>query len=196
MSDPEQSLEDFLDVENAHSGVFDDVWEPQNDEEAEWAMQMLARAHRELERIQAAADTKREQIDAWQERASVGPLAAAERFEQKLVGYRKRLEREDPHLRLTYPLPSGVIKRRAGATRVNITDEQAFISWALSNDDSAVKVVPVLSAIKGAGYRTVIPKETLKKSDGGVTEVVSLDGEVVPGVEIEVGPPIYGVKPG
>lgn len=152
------------------------------DREATWALRKLAAAHAERDRIMAVAGEEIARITAWRNAAVRGPEADIDFFEAVLIDYRRRLEAENPNLPQTYKLPGGVITRRRSPVRAEVLDPEAFTAWALVHDPAAVKVTPLVSAL-GSYQRT----------DEG--DVVSPDGEVVPGVHVVGGDDRYAAKP-
>lgn len=177
-------------------------WEAVNDADAEYALAQLAKAHREIERIQAAANRQVERVLLWQEQNSAAPLEAVAFWEQKLIGYRKRLERDDPDLKATYALPSGVIKRTHGRERIVFEDEHEFCEWALVTRPDLIELKPLKNSIKQnpelqplTGLKEL--KTTARRSPTGARSrlVDSKTGEPIPGVTLEVGPTTWSAKP-
>lgn len=161
------------------------LWEITDDGAAGWALRKIARANRELFRLQDAADHEVAAIRAWLDEAS-SPLARTVGFfESKLIDYRRRLEDESPELAATYKLPGGDLTRRAGRLRTTVVDPEAFTAWALVNEPSAVQLKPLTSPLtKLARF--------VATADGVVVDEET--GEVVPGVQVSMGPVVYGVK--
>jgi hypothetical protein len=122
--------------------------------------------------------------DAWAADAARSSDSDVSFFTARLVEYRRQLEDSDPKLPGTYKLPTVALKRTAGRLSVKVLDEAAFIAWATENCPDAVKVTraPLVSGLAGLA----------RKDDG---QIVSEDGEVVPGVEERRADDSYTVKP-
>jgi hypothetical protein len=158
------------------------------DREATWCFRKIAQAERECARIVELAAAERDRIDDW-EAAAVGPHhKTIEFFTSKLIQYRRALEADDPKLPGTYKVPGGAITRRKGRDRVEITDETAFVVWALDTDPEAIKVTPLKSRLtaKEAPY-VVRGGDELRFVDPST-------GEYVAGAVLVRGEPSYDVK--
>lgn len=162
-----------------------------NDRKAAWAMRKLRAALAEAERIRLEAANELDAITRWRDDALRGPQHDVEFFRALLVGYRHELELANPDLPKTYPVPGGKLIRRKGRTRVEITDEAAFVAWALDNDRDALKVTPLKSRLtaKGSGYIEVPP------DTDGPSRLAAPTGEVVPAVELVAGDDTYDAVP-
>lgn len=160
-------------------------WQVVDDSAAEWCLRKIARAHRELRRLEAVADAETSAIRAWLDQASAGPARTIEFFESKLVDYRRRLEADDPDLPKTYRLPAGELVRRAGRVRSTVTDPEAFCAWALAEAPEAVTVKPTPGSI--------VRSDRFEATDDGAV-VDTTTGEIVPGLVVVRGEDTYGVK--
>lgn len=162
-----------------------------DDSAATWALRKVARAEAEVARVLAVANGEIARINQWKADACRGPVDDIGFFKAHLVDYRRRLEDADPKLPKTYKLPAGDLTVRKGPSRVEVTDEEAFVAWAEVNDPELLSRKPLVSRLKD-GYRPVPPDgdETVER----VTSIVSGSGEVVPGVRQVFEPERYGVK--
>ena len=145
---------------------------------AAWAMDKIAAHQAEIERIQRNAQAYIEQVQAdaiADERPHSDKVAW---FEGELRRYYESL----PEPPATYKLPNGKIERRPGRTSTKVVDADVFVGWADEHARDAVKRTPLVSAMKG-----------WQRTDAG--EVVTPDGEVVPGVRVVVGEPTVSIKP-
>ena len=102
------------------------------------------------------------------------------------MAYRLELEERDPDLPKTYKVPGGVIARRKQPDRIVVTDEAAFVAWALEGYRDLLHIEPRVS-----GLRNITESEP----DSALL-VTSIDGEIVPGVEHVTGNDAYSAKPG
>lgn len=166
-----------------HDPAVRQAWEIDGDNTATWALRKLAQQRDELDRIDAAADAEIARIKAWQEDAKRPVERAAAFFEGKLISYRRRLEAANPKLPKTYKLPAGDIAVRAGRPSVKVTDETAFVAWAIDNAPDALSYRPKVSALKDMD----------RADDGHLVEPET--GELVPGVVEVTADPTYSVKP-
>lgn len=169
--------------------TIDPVAEPfriENDASAAWAMRKLRRAQAEVQRVKHAAGAERLRLTHWEGDSLVAPNRDIEFFTAALVDYRHRLEAADPDLPKTYKVVGGSITRRKAPDKVEVTDEQAFVTWALTNAPEALSApTPLVSTLKGDGYDTT--------ADG---EIVRLEfGDAVPGVRLVPGVDQYAAKP-
>lgn len=148
-----------------------------DDSAAQWAIRKIRGAMAELDRLRHNAQEEAAElnaalraIDAKLDADSAGPRRTIEFMESLLVAYRRRLEAEDPDLPKTYRLARANLVRRKGRERTTVTDEGAFVTWALDRFPEAVKASPLVSVMGKWG----------RKDDG---TIVSPDGEAVPGVQ-------------
>jgi hypothetical protein len=100
----------------------------------------------------------------------------------RLVAYRLELEDRDPKLAGTYKLPTVTLSRRKGRMRTIVTNPEQFLSWALENRVSALKIEPLVSGLA----------EMTRTDDG---RIVDDSGEAVPGVEEHRGDDTITAKP-
>ena len=181
--DPDEALDAFL-----SEGVFDGEERPiDSDPLAAAVMHRMKLAMREMDRVKAAADNRREQIAQWEADTLRPLLNEAQRCDELLVSYYQALLRENPKLAKTYPIPGGTISRRKGVDKVEVVDETAFIAWAETNAPHTLsnpKPRPLVSELKGAMW---------DHTDDG--KVVSPDGQPVPGVAFVAGVERFAAKP-
>lgn len=172
------------DPEVVDAGV-DPPWEISSDGEASWALRKIAEASVDLERLQGAAEFEIARYQRWLAEASEPLTRRTSFFTSKLIEYRRRLEDENPDLALTYKLPDGALVRRAGRAKTTVTDEDAFCAWAIECAPDALALRPLTSSLTRS--------DRFEVSESGALVEVST-GEVVPGVQVSVGSPSYGVK--
>lgn len=164
------------------------------DREAAWAFRKLTAAKEEIARLEAQAKLHRDQIASWLDGALAGPKADAAFFESVLIDYRRRLDRDAPEgkpVRKTYPVPGGTLAKRKGPLVVEVTDEDAFVAWALVHDPAAVKITPQVSRVKDA-YTVPEPPKNEDEWDG---PVLLEGGETIPGVRARRKPPTFSASP-
>ena len=198
-ADPHPDLRDALNRPRPGFGV---SWQPEDDTDATWAFRVLSAALSEVQRMEEQAEAEIDRITAWLARSRKRPEATAAHFESLLIGYRIRCEEARPNFPATYKLPTGELQRRRATAKVDITDEKLFVESARENDPDALKVTPSKSRLreKTAGYRAGVDEKDLKEiahqsPTGAASAIVSPDGEIVPGVELFVGPDTRRAKP-
>jgi hypothetical protein len=157
-------------------------WTIDDDDAAGWALRKLAAAQAERDRIKRVAQAELARIETWAADADRQVQHDVDFFTARLVEYRRMLEHNNPSLPLTYKLPGGSLTRRKAPEVVVIESPDEFTSWALDNAPDALDYKP---------KKTVI-KEWHRRDDG---QVVSPDGEPVPGVSVQRGDDRYDVKP-
>lgn len=186
----EAAWEDDRNAEALADEVGDDIgrtshaqqaWEVDGDNTAMWAIGKLDAAIAERDRIRRNAQYQIEQIQAKALRDEAVSTRTIDFMTAKLVGYRRRLEADNPQLPKTYRLANGDLCVRAGRPSVRVIDESAFIDWATDNQPSALSYKPKVSALKDLG-----------RVDG---QIIDSNGEPVPGVIEVAGEPSYTVKP-
>lgn len=156
-------------------------WQAGGDKEAAWAMDLIARATAERDRIRRNAQEAIEQIQAKALRDEARSTHTIDFFTGKLITYRRTLEEHNPKLPKTYPLPNGDLCVRAGRTSVKVIDEGALVDWLLEHRPSGVTYKPKVTALKD------LPRS------GEL--IVDEDGAPVPGVVEVTAEPTYSVKP-
>lgn len=160
-------------------------WEITDDDAANWALRKVSRAQHEIKRLRDAANHEIEHIRDWLDQATGTQATTIRFFESKLIDYRRRLEDENADLAKTYKLPGGELCRRSGRTRTTVTDEIAYISWAVDNFPDAVAYRPLTTPLTRDDRFTVT--ET-----GALLDTTT--GEIVPGVVVSRGDETYSVR--
>lgn len=141
------------------------------DQGATWALRKLATLRKQRAANNAIAEEEANRIAAW--------LAAVNEPVNKQIAFVEgalssyAVHERDAHDRKTIVLPYGKIATRPVADAWAVTDEAAFVAWALESghEDELLKITrkPVLSAIK-----------TTLTAAGD--DIISPEGEPVPGV--------------
>ena len=163
-------------------------WQVVDDAGAQWALRKLGQAERELARIEDARKAEIERVNEWAAAAARTATRTGVVMRSKLVDYRHRLEADDPKLSKTYRLPGGALTVRAVAPSVEITDGDAFTLWALaSGQHELLKIEPRRSDIKAQLIHGDPDPMT------GHADLITADGEKVPGVHLTTGDVRYGV---
>ena len=179
------SLESTAAAIRAEQNARTDRGQPKNwqgitdDALAVWALDKIAAATTERDRIRRNAQAY---IDQIQQDALADEKPLTDRiawFEGELRRYYESL----PDRPKTYKLPNGQIQERAGRASTKVTEPDAFLAWARTWCPDAVKESPLTSPLKAI---------TTATDDG---QLVTADGEVVPGVEVVTGPPTVSIKP-
>jgi hypothetical protein len=171
----DDALDDFKTEEVRQAFVIDD------DQKAAWAMRKLRslRAKQKVNEEIAAEEIAR--VNAWLESVNKTIENDAEYFVAHLSGYghRVRLNPDDPRKSVT--LPHGKISTRQSSRKWSV-DSDIFLDWARKSapDLIRIKEEPALTKIKEAYAELVV-------QNASVLEVVTKDGEIVPGLTIEEG---------
>lgn len=171
-----------------------------SDSEATRTLARLHRWEREAARIQGIVDDELERIAVFKA-ANLGtkddPRGAAREvafYESVLVDYYRRKADADPDTPQTLKLPGGTIGRRKNPDSLEVTDEAAFIRWAIANDRGDL-LKPFELASKTTVRDALTPQADPKSVDhGAVLHFVDDDGTVVPGVMYRVGDDRYEAK--
>jgi hypothetical protein len=190
--------DDWAAQDDSDAGAFaertEENWQVTDDAGANWALRKIARAEAEIARVEAVAYEEVARITQWKADTVRGPKDDIGFFKAHLVDYRRRLEDADPQLPKTYKLPAGDLTRRKGATRIEVTDEAAFVAWAEANDPSLLSRKPLVSRLKDQKDRyTALPPDGDEGTERA-TWIVTTDGEGVPGVEQVFAPEQYSVR--
>lgn len=156
-------------------------WVCDNDRKAAWHLRRIAEHEAEVARIKAVADEDIAAVRQWADDAARPEQSSIDFHRGSLIAYRYRLE-DEGKVPATYKLPGGNIVRRKGRESYQVTDPDAFLDWARVNETTAISEKPLVTPIKSAPYRAV---------DG---QVVTEEGEVVPGVEVVTGEDTVSVK--
>ena len=157
-----------------------------DDATANWALRLLAATEAERERLRSGIELEIQRLEA-RRVALLGPVESKVSWLRGvLASYYRDLERQrGAGMPKTYRLAYGALKRRAGSDRAEVTDDAAFLAWAVTECPEAVRVPepkPLVSALSTkAGFRKV---------DG---MVVDPNGQEVPGVVVHHGEPTYTV---
>jgi hypothetical protein len=163
------------------------AWRIESDDQASWALRKLRAYSTEVDRLATLAARERARIRDWQDDRTRSLLGHISFFEQKLIDYRMRLERDNPKLAQTYHVPGGAITRRRSSLRIEVKDRDAFVGWAEENDPGVVKMSPLVQPLKDRKDRYHLDEET-----GVVVDLFT--GQKVPGVEVLRDPDQYGTK--
>lgn len=139
--------------------------------QADWVMQRVAD-------IEARARDYGDEVARWQDalrRATIAKDWLVARLQEWGLAQRTAS-------RKTFPLAHGTVATRAGRARIVVTDDDAALAWAKANCPAAVETVERLV------------KSRLSARIVGAN-VVSAEGEVIPGLSVEVGEATASVVP-
>ncbi len=171
----DDALDDFQTDEVKQAFIVDD------DQKAAWAMRKLRSLRAKQKINQELADAEIERMKNWLESVNKTIENDCEYFVGQLTGYahKVRLNPDDP--RKTIVLPHGKVSTRQSGRKWSI-DAEIFLPWARKSapDLIRIKEEPALSKIKETYSESVI-------KNASVLEVVTQDGEIVPGLTIEEG---------
>jgi phage host-nuclease inhibitor protein Gam len=130
----EMSLEDFLTSEATPEGfAFGEAFTINNDDEALWAMRSLAKAQRRIDEVKRQAQIELDRINRWVEANVVGNTQTVEYFDRILGDYLMRVRENDADGRKSLSFPDGTVTSRVTQPKVEVTDLEAFLTWAESN---------------------------------------------------------------
>ena len=130
----EQSLEDFLATIGQPEGFdYGNAFAINNDDEALWAMRRLAQAQRRIDVVKAQAQVELDRINAWIEQNTVANGQTVEYFERILGDYLMRVRENDADGRKSLDFPDGKVTSRVVSPKVEVTDLDAFLTWAEAN---------------------------------------------------------------
>jgi phage host-nuclease inhibitor protein Gam len=142
---------------------------------ADWAISRILDAEARIARRAELASTLHERIDQWLTKASAA--------DEDSITYLSLLLRPWVEAELStqrrsrsISLPSGIAQLRKLPDRLDITDPEAAMAWAIEHRPEAIIVKKELS------------KSVLKT-------LVFKEGEAVPGIEAELGPDSLFIKP-
>lgn len=163
-------------AESEWHGITDDTL-------AQWALGKLAAYTTERDRIRRNAQAEVERIQA-KALADEKPITdKIDWLTGELTGFMRTIRKANPKVK-TYKLPGGDLISRAGSKSTKVTDEAAFITWALKNAQAAIKMTPLVSVLD--------PSHGFTKTKTGA--ITAAGGEIVPGVEIVTADDTYSVS--
>jgi phage host-nuclease inhibitor protein Gam len=157
-----------------------------NDDEALWAMRKLARAQRQIDEVKRLAQIEIDRINLWIANESSQHSRQIDYLEVLLSDYLIRVRDDETDGRKTLTFPDGSVKSRVVASKVGVTDAEAFLSWAEANGHSEwvrVKREADLTTIKQAvdynGAEVIDPLtghiiEGLEHIEGGLSVSVKV----------------------
>lgn len=160
--------------------------------QAEGVMRRLRRLTVRLAENQTTHDTLVAESGEWLARVNGDLNRAAGDATRWLVSWMAARLDHDPGAPKTEELPSGVIRSRAGATRVEVSDPDIFLSWATANAPGLVRTyqappppppVPDKAAIRAELGKLLAASIPGAHGFHGPLIVVS-SGELVPGVTL------------
>lgn len=143
------------------------------DGKAEWACEKITQARANINRRNALAQEKIEQVERWLEQANKADQGTIDNMTSMLHPYFISL-RESGALgkKKSYPLPSGTLQMRAKPIQFSRNDDE-IIPWAQPQGLVEVKESPDWAEMK----KRIVPME-----DGSVVDKDT--GEVIPGVTV------------
>lgn len=153
-----------------------------DDSTAQWALNKLAGYTAELDRLRRNAQAEIDRIQAKAQDDERPVQAKIDHWRNELTGYHRRILEANPKAK-TYKLANGNLTHRVGSKSVKVTDEPAFVEWALVNAPGALAYKPQVSVLN--------PAHGFVRTEDGT--IVAAGGEVVPGVVEVRGEDRYGV---
>lgn len=140
-----------------------------DDSKADWAMRKLASIRRKQAANKAIFDREVLRVAEWLDKVNTALERDAEWFEANLRPY-ALLQRSEG--RKSVVLPHGTIKTTAGRPKVEIENEETFVTWA---KDSAPDLLRIKTEIDKKNLNALITEEN---------QVISTQGEIVPAVRV------------
>lgn len=159
---------DYLDFTAPAPAESREHWKPENDDQANWCLEKISEAKMEIMDARAFYDAKKRQLDQWLENTIAPYNRDCEHFEALLAGYAE--EALAGKKKRTISLPGGKFGFRKVPAKID-RDETALLEFA---ETSAPEFIKVKKSVDWAGLKKSC------KTDGG--HMVTLDGEIVPGV--------------
>lgn len=149
-------------------------WRIEDDETAEWAMRKLATTQAELAALDEQMRRWTARIQAWRERRAAPLVRSRDFMAERLKDYALALREATGTKSLD--LPSGTVSTRASQPKLEIADDDAFVSWALDVAPSLLRVGVARDEIRAA-----LSAGRIRAQDGSdVPLILSMDtGELV-----------------
>lgn len=186
MSAIEQDLDEYLAGDEPDYSA--DVEPPQDADEVDRRLRRLAKVRAELAQIGDHARAQIERINEWHARR-VEVLAGQERWlAEGLEMWHRAVLSEDPS-RKTISLPCGTLKARAQQPVWEFSPE--FLPWAVQNAPGLVRIptpAPQVNKAAAKNALTFIPGRP-----GEQSSVLTDEGELVPGVTVQVRGPSFSI---
>lgn len=157
-----------------------------SDDEALWAMRKVARAQRAIDEVKRMAQVELDRINAWIAAQTEDNGRVIAYFEGLLSDYLLACRENEADGRKTISFPDGEVKSRTVASKVGVTDSEAFLAWAEANGHGEwvrIKKEANLTAIKTSvdynGAEVIDPItghiiEGLEHIEGGVSVSVKV----------------------
>lgn len=153
----------------------DKRWRISSEDQAEWAARKYLLATAERERLVAQRAKWVAQIDAWYDSASKDASRSIDYFRYHLMDYAIRSRTK---ARKTVQLPSLKLRTIEHPARVAVDNEDDFVEWAVTNDETAVRVRTEVE-------KTVLQNYMWKVVDGVPKVIHPETGEIVPGLTVK-----------
>lgn len=156
-----------------------------NDNEADYALEQIAIAKEEYDRLTAIADEKISELKAKKEQLQ-------ESYDKKVAFYRFKLQQffetvphKETKTQESYKLLSGSLVKKKAAQKIVNSDENSLISWLKANNEESY--IKTEEKVSWGEF-----KKNLSIVDGKV--VNNLSGEVVDCVSIEETEESFDIK--
>lgn len=156
-----------------------------NDNEADYALEQIAQAKEEYDRLTAIADEKISELKAKKDQLQ-------ESYDKKVAFYRFKLQQffetvphKETKTQESYKLLSGSLVKKKAAQKIVNSDENSLISWLKANNEESY--IKTEEKVSWGEF-----KKNLSIVDGKV--VNNLSGEVVDCVSIEETEESFDIK--
>lgn len=200
MTDLDTDLDEWLDAE--HDTAAEEAQrsrEPfvvDSPDKAEWAVRKWTQAQARIGEVDELIRRRKAMLDEWAAARTDRDRATLEFMEMLLTGYLEAVRAKEeadgvPEEKRTKSIavPSGQFRSTAGRASTIVDDEAALVEWLESEHPELVKRSPIKSGLADVTSFLADP------DGGGPDRLVTADGQVVPGVHVEVGARTYKVHP-
>lgn len=143
----------------------------------------------------AAVQAQVDELQRWLRARYEGYMAQRGWLSARLQRFHEALLSADPRIK-TVKLPAGELRMRAQQPSWTF-DALEFVPWAREHAPDLVRTIPESQAVDVAAAKKSLMVAEWHDTDGATeTNVVSLDGEAVPGVTIEQRDPKFSLVVG
>lgn len=165
-------------INNEQEDEFEQAWQIKDDGEADWAIEKIAMAQTEIDRMTADCNEKINKIRERLEQFKKQPQSTILFMELKLKEYVETLNVAPTKAGTRiYNLPAGKVSIKPQAPKFSVDDTE-FVSWLKNNGHSD------LVKCTESGQWGELKKNGVIVSEDGKT-VLTVDGELVEGVTVE-----------
>ena len=181
-------MSEYLDERNEEPAMTEEEvrFMVDNDQKAEWCIRKIAEAKKEM---MDWIEFYVAQTDKVKDRCERRIMF----FEMKLKDYFSQVPHKVTKTQESYQLPSGKLVLKAQAPDFE-RDDEVLLKWVKKNEPDMVKVK---ESVDWAALKKVLIVDFLPESsdnDNVVPFVLTGDGEIVPGIRVELRPDVFKVE--